>query len=106
MKKIKKKLTKYNQDLMESLKDPEEACAYLKAALEESDMPEVFLLALRQVAEAHGMSQIAQATHLNRESLYKMLSKQGNPVLASLASILKTIGLKLSVEMLVNRRAA
>lgn len=99
MDKIKKSQTQYHKDLIKSLKDPEEACGYLKAALEEEDMPEVFLLALRNVAEARGMAQVAQGAHLNRENLYKMLSKQGNPVLGSLVAILNTVGLKLSVEM-------
>ena len=51
---------------------------YLKASLEEGDMPEVFLMALRNVAEARGISKLARNAHLNRENLYKMLSKEGN----------------------------
>jgi probable addiction module antidote protein len=39
----------------------------------------VFLLALRNVAEARGMTKLAARSKLNRESLYKMLSKRGNP---------------------------
>lgn len=92
------KKANYHEDLIESLKDPEEAIGYLQAALEESDMPEVFLLALRNVAEARGMSKLARDAHLNRENLYRMLSKEGNPALGSLYSILNALGLKLSVE--------
>jgi probable addiction module antidote protein len=88
----------YQEDLIEALKDPEEASCYLKAALEESDMPEVFLLALRNVAEAHGISRVAQAANLNRENLYKMLSKRGNPRLESLYAILDAMGFSLSIE--------
>ena len=73
------KVTSYQEDLIEALKDPKEAAAYLNAAIEEGDR-KVFLLALRNVAQAHGgMSQIAKKTHLKRESLYRMLSKKGNP---------------------------
>jgi len=48
-----KKRTAYQPDLIESLRDAGEAKEYLNAALEEDD-PELFLLALRNVAEAQG----------------------------------------------------
>ena len=48
-----KKITVYQEDLIEALKDPREAVAYLSAAMEEDDRA-LFLLALRNVAEAHG----------------------------------------------------
>ncbi len=98
MAKIKKKVTSYHQDLIEKLKNSEYAMEYLKAALEENDMPDVFLVALRNVAEAHGMAQLAKEAHLNRENLYKMLSKHGNPELGSLYAILDALGLRLTVE--------
>ncbi len=98
MAKGKKKTTAYHDDLIESLKDSEYAVEYLKAALDEKDLPEVFLIALRNVAEAHGISHVAKAAHLNRENLYKMLSKKGNPALGSLYAVLDALGLKLSVE--------
>jgi len=97
-KKMKNK-NNYEKDLIESLKDPKEAIAYLQAALEESDMPEVFLLALRRVAEARGISNLAQEAHLNRENLYRLLSKEGNPELDSLYAILDALGFKFSVEL-------
>ncbi|MGD9730272.1 MAG: addiction module antidote protein, partial [Nitrospiraceae bacterium] len=79
-----KKSKPYQPDLIESLKDVREAEEYLNAALEEDD-PELFLLALRNVAEAQGgVAQLAEKTKLNRESLYKMLSERGNPELRSL----------------------
>lgn len=99
MAKTRKNSASYHMDLIESLKDTEEAVGYLSAALEESDMPEVFLVALRNVAEARGMSRLARDTRLNRENLYKMLSKRGNPEIESLYAILNSLGLKLSIEM-------
>ena len=72
-----KKSKPYQPDLIESLRDAGEAEEYLNAALEEDD-PELFLLALRNVAEAQGgVAQLAEKTKLNRESLYKMLSERG-----------------------------
>lgn len=88
----------YEEGLKAQLTDPAEAVAYLNAALEESDQ-EVFLLALRDVAEARGFSQLAKETQLNRENLYRMLSNKGNPQLSSLNAILKSLGLRLAVEI-------
>lgn len=89
----------YQESLLASLADANEAAAYLNAALEDGDR-EVFLLALRNVADARlgGMSKLAEASGLNRESLYRMLSEQGNPELNSLSKVLHVLGLKLAVE--------
>jgi probable addiction module antidote protein len=87
----------FPDDLLEQLTDSEFVAEYLDAALEESDIPEVFLRALRNVAEAKGMTQLARDTDLKREHLYTMLSERGNPVLSSLYAILDTLDLRLSV---------
>ena len=87
----------YDEYLIGSLKDSRRAEAYLKAALEDDD-PRVFLLALRNVAQARGVSNVAAKSKLNRESLYKMLSKRGNPSLQSLAALLSSLGFRLTVE--------
>jgi DNA-binding phage protein len=42
----------YHEDLRKRLKEPAYAVEYLEAALAERDLPAVFLLALRNVAEA------------------------------------------------------
>jgi probable addiction module antidote protein len=92
------KTTSYQKDLIESLKNPSEAAAYLNAALDEGDRA-LFLLAIRNVAEANGgMTAIAEKADLSRESLYRMLSNKGNPEIKSLIKLLNTMGLKLSVE--------
>ncbi len=92
------KETTYQEDLLVSLKDPQEAAAYLNAAIEDGDRA-VFLLALRNVAAAHGgMSTIAEKACLSRESLYRMLSKKGNPEIKSIFTLLHAMGLKLAVE--------
>ena len=89
---------KFEDELKSSLTNPDEAAAYLNAALEENDQ-EVFLLALRDIAEARGFSQVAQDAVLNRENLYRMLSPTGNPQLSSLNALLRSIGLRLAVEV-------
>ena len=92
-----KKSKGYQPNLIESLKDAREAEAYLNAALEEDD-PELFLLALRNVADAQGgVAQLADKTKLNRESLYRMLSERGNPEFRSLDALLHALGFRLAV---------
>jgi len=94
-----KKSNAYQPTLIESLRDAREAEQYLNAALEEDD-PELFLLALRNVAEAQeGVAQLAEKTKLNRESLYKMLSERGNPELKSIDVLLHAMGFRLAVAM-------
>ena len=96
----------YQEGLHKRLQDPQEAAAYLDAALEEGDR-DVFLLALRDVAQARlgGMSELAQQSGLNREALYRTLSATGNPELASLDKLLQALGLRLSVEARPARQA-
>jgi probable addiction module antidote protein len=88
----------YQNNLIESLKDPTEAAEYLNAALEDGE-PEVFLLALRDVVDSYGgMGKLAASTSLNRENLYRMLSTKGNPEFFSLSTILSAVGFRLAVE--------
>ena len=89
---------KYEDNLKEDLRDPVEAAEYLNAALEDGSQ-EVFLMALKDVANAKGISEIARETKLNRENLYRILSTQGNSKLKSLNSVLHSVGLKLSIEV-------
>lgn len=103
---VSRKVISYHGDLITALKDPAEAAAYLDAALEEGD-PELFLLALRNVAEAQGgLLKISRKTKLNRANLYRMLSRKGNPELFSLESLLQALGLRLAVEVRTSKRAA
>jgi len=95
---MNKAAEKYEDNLKEDLQDPLEAALYLNAALEDGS-PEVFLLALKDVAQAKGIAEIARATNLNRENLYRILSHKGNPKLKSLSSVLHSVGLKLCVEV-------
>ena len=88
----------YEKGLKEDLADPAEAAEYLNAALEDGSQ-EVFLLALKDVANARGITEISRLTNLNRENLYKILSIKGNPKLTSLNSVLQSMGLKLAVKV-------
>ncbi|PWU22245.1 MAG: putative addiction module antidote protein [Bdellovibrio sp.] len=96
-----KRAKKYDKSLIESLKDPKEAAAYLNEHLEDDskDSEELFLLALRDVAKAHGFGDLAKDADLGRESLYKALSADGNPKISTLRSLLKAMGLRLAIEL-------
>jgi len=83
--------------VLERLRDPQTAAAYLSAAAGEDD-PGAFLHALRNVTEAMGgIAKIATRTGLNRQQLYRTLSKEGNPELRSLTKILDASGLQFVV---------
>jgi probable addiction module antidote protein len=87
----------YRVGLFKALQDPAEAAAYLNAALEENSQ-EAFLLALKDVCEARGISTVSKEAQLNRENMYRILSKKGNPKLSTLTSLLEIAGLKLAVR--------
>ena len=90
---------RYEEVLDEDLHNPAEAAGYLNACLEDGD-PQVFLLALRDIARARGgVAQLAEATELNSEHLYRMLSAKGNPELRSLEVLLDALGFRLSVTL-------
>jgi probable addiction module antidote protein len=100
LKKSKVKAAKsvsYQDYLIESLKNPEEAAGYLNAALEGGDI-NVFLLALQNVVQAQGgISALAAKTNKSRTSLYKSLSENGNPYLKNANELLCAMGMHLSV---------
>ncbi len=81
-------------DVAEHLTSRDDMAAYLEAALEEGDVSLV-AAALGDIARATGMSEIARQTGLGRESLYKALSPDGNPELATILRVLRALGLKL-----------
>ncbi len=85
-----KRAVSYQDVLIEHLKDPEEAAAYLTACFEEG--PEIFLQGLGHVVEAQGrVRRTARLSRVNRESLYRLVSKDGNLRLSTLDAVLKTL---------------
>ena len=84
-------------DAADHLTDKESIAAYLDAVLEDGD-PELIRAALGDVARAKGMAEIAAATGLNRTSLYKALSQDGNPEFATVVKVLHSLGLRVGVR--------
>jgi probable addiction module antidote protein len=93
------RLKSYKADLAKRLRDPEYAAEYLTAVLAEKDH-EAFLIALKDVVDAlGGVGQLAGRLKLNRPSLYKVLSSEGNPTLDTLQQILNSLGLRISIAL-------
>ena len=88
----------YHDALIKSLKDRDHAIAYLNAAIEESlsgdsKSQQLLLIALKNVAEAQGnISSLAKRSKIRRESIYRMLSDDGNPYLQSFTSLIRAMG--------------
>ena len=88
-------------DPAEFLDDDESIEAYLqeslKIALEDGD-PSFLTHALGTVARAKGMTELAKASGLSRESLYKSLCAEGNPEFATILRVIQALGFKISIE--------
>jgi probable addiction module antidote protein len=84
-------------DAADHLKGDAAVMAYIEAAMEDGD-PAVITAALGDIARARGMSQIAQATGLSRESLYRALSPEGNPEFGTVVRVMKALGLRLTAS--------
>ena len=101
-KRVLKHTVSYEEGLIEALKDPEEARAYLEVALDEceaSGETDGLLLALRDVAQAQGgVGALAERAGLNREHLYRVLSSRSKPKLDNLMAIIYALGFRLRLD--------
>lgn len=85
-------------DIAELLDTPETIAAFVESVLEEDGDDPVFIQkALGVAARAKGMTDIAKAAGMDRASLYKALSEEGNPSFATISKVIKALGLKLRV---------
>jgi len=95
-------LVSYDDWAIDTLKNKKEAEAYLQASIDEFQVDgnsEAFLMALRHVAMAQGgISKLAENTELSRETLYRTLSKKGNPRLLTLGRLLDALGFHLVIQ--------
>ena len=88
------------------LRDPKFAVGYLEDLLESGSVP-AFLEGVRDVARANGgMGQVSKGSKLGRESLYKALSKGGNPQFSTLQAVLRSVGLRFSIALEKERKKA
>lgn len=84
-------------DASEYLKTEQDIIDYLDAAAETGD-PTLMQAAIGDVAKARGMTQIAKDAGVGRESLYKSLSKDGNPSFQTIAKVIHALGGRLTIQ--------
>ncbi|HEX4301767.1 MAG TPA: addiction module antidote protein [Rhizomicrobium sp.] len=98
MKNAPKKIKTYKWDPARHLKNDKDRVAYLAVALEDGD-PGVVAAVLGDIARSKGMARVAKKAGLGRESLYKALSKDGNPKLDTVLKLTQAFGFKLGVSL-------
>lgn len=77
----------------------DDVAAYLEAVLEDAeDDPKVIAAALGAIARSRNLSEIARQAGMSREGLYKALSADGNPTLATVVKVAHALGLRLHFE--------
>lgn len=89
-------------DAADYLEEEEDIVAYLEAAFEDGD-PQLITAALGDIARSRGMTKVASKTGLGRESLYKALSRDGNPALATVLKVMHALGLQLRVTRRITK---
>jgi|CXWL01.1.fsa_nt_gi probable addiction module antidote protein len=96
-------------DAADYIETPKDVALFLEAAFEgafEDDNPSLIAAALGDIARSKGMAAIAEETGLNRETLYRALSADGNPTLETMQGVLKALGVRLAVVPVHSRVAA
>lgn len=99
----------YNDYLIERLQDPKKAVSYLNAVLEDckdgsKESQQLLLLAFKRVAQAQGgMLELSKKSNLGRESLYKTLSKSGNPKLSTFTALANAMGFEIKLALTSKR---
>jgi probable addiction module antidote protein len=94
----KEKFSRY--DVVDYLKSEEDMAGYLDACIEEAGDDAAYIAAaLGDIARARGMAQLAKDTGISREGLYKALSADGNPSLATVLKVVNALGLRLTTRV-------
>lgn len=86
-----------NWDASEYLKTEQDIIEYLDAAAETGD-PALLQAAIGDAAKARGMGQIAKEVGVGRESLYKSLSRDGNPSFQTILKVIHALGGRISIQ--------
>jgi probable addiction module antidote protein len=86
-------------DPSEHILDDQDARLYLAAVIDEAidaGDPSLIALALRDIAKARGMSDLARASGVSRRALYDALSEHGDPKLSTLLAVMKALGVRMA----------
>jgi probable addiction module antidote protein len=89
-------------DLAEQLKTEEDIAAYLTMVIDEGDMAEL-AHALGVAARARGMSDIAKASGITREALYKALRPDASPRFDTISRVCSALGVRLVAQPVGSR---
>lgn len=84
-------------DLAEQLKTEEDIAAYLTLVMDEGDMAEL-AHALGVAARARGMSDVAKASGITREALYKALRPDASPRFDTISRVCAALGVRLVAQ--------
>jgi len=87
-------------DVAEFLTEPEDQAELLADAMASGDA-HVVAKAIGIVARARGMSDVASATGIKRQTLYRAFSEDGNPTLETMLKVLPALGLRMRIEAAV-----
>ncbi|GLS17789.1 transcriptional regulator [Labrys miyagiensis] len=86
-----------NWDPADYIKDEGDVIAHLEAAFESGD-PATIAAMLGAVARSSGVAQIARKAGVSRETIYSSLTREGDPRLSTLTSVLAALGFGLSIH--------
>jgi len=95
-----KKITISDWNLADEINTKEDVIGIIEAALEENDT-ELLLSVIGDIARSKGMAQVARELNLNRESLYRSLSQDGNPSFNTIVKVLDNLGFQLTIKQKV-----
>ena len=84
-------------DPAEYLDDKDDIAAYLTVILENND-PALLAAALGDIARSRGMSEIAKASGITREALYRALRPDPQPRFETISRVCTALGVKLVAE--------
>jgi len=102
LEKIRAMSSSWDDFMREELADPKRRKAYLEVSIEdylEDNDVDAFLESLQRLAKAKGgMAKIARKTGLSRESLYRTLSRRGNPQFRTVLGVIDALGMRVRIE--------
>lgn len=84
-------------DFSEHLENEQAVAEYLTMILEEND-PALLAAALGDIARARGMTEIAKASGITREALYKALRPDAQPRFDTINRVCAALGVKLVAQ--------
>ena len=103
---MSKRTSNFNDFLVEQLRDPKFAAAYLNEhyGYRGPNRKEHLLEAIKKVVEAQGFSKLSRESGISRRTLYKAFSKEGNPTVGTLFSLFDTIGVGIRFDSDTSRK--